>query len=142
MQKRCDDFAKQFEELSRLRKTDVEALFEKYKEQVAIKMKGGCSSRGQCSNLSAQQDLLTGQEALLKKEASKIQKLQKALSEARDESEREAKRAAQLEAPPVLEGKIDSFNPEALREEVHKLRKSIKSKDEQSECPTANARSN
>jgi hypothetical protein len=34
-----DAFAKQFEELSKLRNTDTEAVFEKYKEKVTLQAK-------------------------------------------------------------------------------------------------------
>ncbi|KAL1406208.1 hypothetical protein Q8F55_007899 [Vanrija albida] len=113
-----DTFAKQFEELSRLRVTESEAVFEKYKERAAAKAK-------------AQADLIENLSALNEKQASKVAELEKALAASQAAAERAAERAAQASAPPVLDAKLDSKGVKELRDEVFKLRNTIKSKDEQ-----------
>ncbi|WOO83720.1 uncharacterized protein LOC62_05G007241 [Vanrija pseudolonga] len=113
-----DTFAKQFEELSRLRLTESEAVFERYKERAAAKAK-------------AQADLIESLSALNEKQANKVAELEKALAASQVAAERAAERAAQASAPPVLDAKLDSKGVKELRDEVFKLRNTIKAKDEQ-----------
>ncbi|KAK4689382.1 hypothetical protein P7C73_g745, partial [Tremellales sp. Uapishka_1] len=64
-----ETFAKQFEELSKLRTTDTEALFERYKEKSALQAK-------------AQVDIISSLTQLNEKLQTRTQSLEKSLSEA------------------------------------------------------------
>lgn len=113
--------------------TESEAVFEKYKERAAAKAKGGWRVCPRTLTRSAQADLIESLSALNEKQASKVAELEKALAASQVAAERAAERAAQALAPPVLDAKLDSKGVKELRDEVFKLRNTIKSKDEQSE---------
>ncbi|WVQ74468.1 hypothetical protein IAR50_004069 [Cryptococcus sp. DSM 104548] len=66
-----DTFAKQFEELSKLRSTDAESLLEKYKQKVEIQTK-------------AQSDVIDNQTKLNESLTSRVQQLEKSLAAAKN----------------------------------------------------------
>ncbi|GFZ47185.1 hypothetical protein JCM24511_04928 [Saitozyma sp. JCM 24511] len=96
-----DGFSKQFEELSKLRTTDMESVFDKYKEKTALQAK-------------TQTDLLANLSALNEKLQTKVQTLEKAVK-------------AAISEPPA---KADPKEVKALKEELARARSEMVAKDE------------
>ncbi|RSH95076.1 hypothetical protein EHS25_000162 [Saitozyma podzolica] len=96
-----DGFSKQFEELSKLRTTDMESVFDKYKEKTALQAK-------------TQTDLIANLSALNEKLQTKVQNLEKTVK-------------AAISEPPA---KADPKEVKALKEELARARSDMAAKDE------------
>ncbi|KAL7421038.1 hypothetical protein Q5752_003922 [Cryptotrichosporon argae] len=107
--KERDAYARQFEELSKLRNTDVEALFARFKERAS-------------EQAATQTKIIADLEALNAKLAARARALEKDVAAATARADKAAK-ALPLDAS--LEGKTGA----ALREEVGKLRLALKGKE-------------
>ncbi|KAK1922717.1 hypothetical protein DB88DRAFT_496076 [Papiliotrema laurentii] len=103
-----DEFGRQFEELSKTRNTEVEALFEKYKEKAAVQAK-------------AQNDIISNQTALTERLQGKIRDLEKALEKAT---------ALPSAGGPFDAVKADPKEVKALKEELTKAKATIKATEE------------
>lgn len=62
-----------------------------------------------------------------------MSELEKSLAAAVSAAEKAEERAAAAAAPPVLEGKLDGKSSKELRDEVFKLRNTLKSTEEERE---------
>ncbi|KAL0247818.1 hypothetical protein I308_103896 [Cryptococcus tetragattii IND107] len=106
IQSQSDKFSKQFEELSKLRSTDAEALLQKYKEKTEIQAK-------------AQNDIIASQTALTEKLQAKVQSLEKSLAAAREAA-----------IPVESNAKPDPKEVRALKDEIAKMKSEINAKDQ------------
>lgn len=75
--------------------------------------------------------MIENQTALNDKWTAKVTELEKALAASKAAAESAEEKAAAAAAPPVLEGKLDGKNSVELRNEVFKLRSTLKEKEEQ-----------
>ncbi|WWD21190.1 hypothetical protein CI109_105674 [Kwoniella shandongensis] len=110
-----DTFSKQFEELSKTRSTDVEGLFEKYKQKAEIQAK-------------AQNDIIASQTALTEKLQAKVQTLEKALKEANGLPS--AGGPFEASSSSSSSSKADPKEIKALKEELAKVKSESKHRDE------------
>ncbi|EKD00512.1 hypothetical protein A1Q2_05177 [Trichosporon asahii var. asahii CBS 8904] len=118
LKKERDAFAKQLEELSRLRQTEQEIIFERYKKEADERAK-------------LQAEMIETATALDEKRVSKISELEKLVKEQREALGKAHDRLEAAAAAPSLDSKIDGKGVKDLREEVYKLRKVVKERDEQ-----------
>ncbi|KAK8844149.1 hypothetical protein IAR55_006943 [Kwoniella newhampshirensis] len=108
-----DAFSKQFEDLSKTRSTDVEGLFEKYKQKADMQAK-------------AQNDIIASQTALTEKLQAKVQTIEKALKEATGLPSA----GGPFEAGSASSAKADPKEIRALKDELAKARSESKHREE------------
>lgn len=134
LQSQSDKFSKQFEELSKLRSTDAEALLKKYKEKTEIQAKGRryfLQHELGSNTVIAQNDIIANQTALTEKLQAKVQSLEKSLADAREAA-----------IPIESNVKPDPKEIRALKEEMAKMKSEINAKDQRSRCSQLRSRLN
>ncbi len=132
-----DTFTKQFEELSKTRSTDIEGVFEKYKEKAGLQAKGksGIGLKGTRPNVVraiAQNDIISSLTESNEKLQARAQTLEKALAAAKEASTTLPSAGGVFEAAPAP-AKADPKEVKALKEELAKAQAALKEKDEKSE---------
>jgi hypothetical protein len=142
LRKQRDTYSKQFDELSRIRNTDSEKLFDKYKQNVEVQTKGQLLSfrrLGVPADNVAQNEIIETMTKLNEKQSTRIAALEKSLAAAQKAAEAAASAPSSLtkaEPAPIAStstlGKSDLKELKALREEVTGLRKGVKEKDQKS----------
>jgi hypothetical protein len=141
LRKQRDTYSKQFDELSRIRNTDSEKLFDKYKQNVEVQTKGQLLPPPCLDSADdvAQTEIIETMTKLNEKQSTRIAALEKSLAAAQKAAEAAASAPASLvkaEPAPVAStstlGKSDLKELKALRDEVTGLRKGVKEKDQKS----------
>jgi hypothetical protein len=141
LRKQRDTYAKQFDELSRIRNTDSEKLFDKHKQNVEVQTKGQLLPPPCLDSADdvAQNEIIETMTKLNEKQSTRIAALEKSLAAAQKAAEAAASAPASLvkaEPAPVAStstlGKSDLKELRALRDEVTGLRKGVKEKDQKS----------
>lgn len=142
-----DAFSKQFDELSRIRNTDSEKLFDKFKQNVDVQTKGKLTPiffllAGRTADSIAQNEIIETMTKLNEKQSSRIAALERSLAAAQKNAELAASTstlpAKAVEPVPVALTSASSLSKsdlkelKALREEVSSLRKGVKDKDQKS----------
>ena len=142
LRKQRDTYSKQFDELSRIRNTDSEKLFDKFKQNVEVQTKGQLSPPVWLivpADNVAQNEIIETMTKLNEKQSTRIAALEKSLAAAQKAAESAASAPSSLakaEPAPIAStstlGKSDVKELKALREEVTGLRKGVKEKDQKS----------